>query len=104
MNDLITIVATLLGAIFFVAGSVGLLRFPDVFSRLHALTKADNLGLGLIALGVAVQADSVAYAAKVGLVWLITLIGSAVVSHLIARDALPNDPDAQEGDNVDVAH
>jgi len=33
---------------FFLAGTVGLLRFPDVHSRLHALTKADNLGLGLL--------------------------------------------------------
>ncbi len=104
MNDVITIVATLLGTVFFVAGSVGLLRFPDVFSRLHALTKADNLGLGLIALGVAAQADSIAYAAKVGLVWLMTVLGSAVVSHLIARDALANDPEMQGGNDVDVAH
>ena len=33
------------GAGFFVAGAVGLLRFPDVYTRLHALTKVDNLGL-----------------------------------------------------------
>ena len=88
MTDAITMVATFAGAVFFIAGSVGLLRFPDLFSRLHALTKADNLGLGLIALGVAAQADTVAFAAKVGLVWLMTIIASAVVGHLIARDGL----------------
>ena len=46
--DLFTTVALVLGALFFLAGVVGLLRFPDTLSRLHALTKADNVGLGLI--------------------------------------------------------
>ena len=40
------------GLLFFVAGSIGLLRFPDTVSRLHALTKADTLGLGLVIAGV----------------------------------------------------
>ena len=39
------------------AGTVGLLRFPDALTRLHALTKADNLGLGLIVLGLLPRAD-----------------------------------------------
>jgi multicomponent Na+:H+ antiporter subunit G len=46
-------VLILLGAFFFLAGTLGLLRFPDVYTRLHALTKADNLGLGLTVLGLA---------------------------------------------------
>ena len=45
--DIVTIIAVSAGALFFLAGTVGLLRFPDSLSRLHALTKADNLGLGL---------------------------------------------------------
>ena len=40
------------GVIFFCAGTLGLLRFPDALTRLHALSKADNLGLGLVALGL----------------------------------------------------
>jgi multicomponent Na+:H+ antiporter subunit G len=50
--DIFTIVAVSSGAFFFLAGTVGLLRFPDTLTRLHALTKADNLGLGLIMLGL----------------------------------------------------
>ena len=84
-----TIVATAAGVFFFLAGSVGLLRFPDVFSRLHALTKADNLGLGLVALGVMPQTGSLLAAVKIGLIWLLTLFGSAAICHLVARDALP---------------
>ena len=50
--DLWTIVAVSAGVFFFLAGTVGLLRFPDTLTRLHALTKADNLGLGLVVLGL----------------------------------------------------
>jgi len=42
----LSILLLLAGAVFFLAGTLGLLRFPDVYTRLHALTKADNLGLG----------------------------------------------------------
>ena len=75
------------GAFFFFAGTVGLLRFPDVYSRLHALTKADNLGLGCILLGLAVQAESLAAALKLILIWPLVLAASAGVSFAIARRA-----------------
>jgi multicomponent Na+:H+ antiporter subunit G len=77
-----------LGAVFFLAGTVGLLRFPDLFSRLHALTKADNLGLGLICLGLAWQGGSVTVALKLLVVWLLALLTSTVSCHLVARYAL----------------
>ena len=55
--DIVTITAVSAGAFFFLAGTVGLLRFPDPLTRLHALTKADNLGLGLVVLGLLPQAE-----------------------------------------------
>lgn len=73
---------------FFVAGSVGLLRLPDLFSRLHALTKADNLGLGLTVLGLALLAADLQTALKLLVVWLLVLVASAASAHLIARHAL----------------
>lgn len=73
---------------FFLAGTLGLLRFPDVFCRLHALTKADNLGLGLVVLGLMVQADSWQSAARLALVWMLVLTAGATVAHLVARKAL----------------
>ena len=65
-----------------------MLRFPDIFTRLHALTKADNLGLGFIALGVAVQADTWRDIAAIALIWALALVAAGTVSQLIARDAL----------------
>jgi multicomponent Na+:H+ antiporter subunit G len=73
---------------FFLAGTLGLLRFPDVFTRLHALTKADNVGLGLITAGLALEAGSVGTALKLLLIWLLALLASATTCHLIARTAL----------------
>lgn len=83
--DLFTIVAVVAGAFFFIAGTVGLLRFPDTFTRLHALTKADNLGLGLVVMGLLPQMDGVLAGLKLILVWLMVLLASATVSQLIAR-------------------
>lgn len=102
MTDVFTIVTTAAGAFFFLAGSVGLLRFPDLFSRLHALTKADNLGLGFIAIGVMAQADSIAAAFKIALIWLMTIFASAAISHLVAREALTNRSKARGENDVDL--
>lgn len=77
-----------IGALFFVAGSLGLIRFPDLYARLHALTKADNLGLGLICLGLACQATDLAGALKILLVWGLMLIASSIGATLIASTAL----------------
>jgi len=76
------------GTLFFLAGTVGLLRFPDVYSRLHALGKADNLGLGLLVIGLAISADRLLDVVHLVLIWLLVLVSSATTSHLIARNAL----------------
>jgi multicomponent Na+:H+ antiporter subunit G len=91
----------LVGATFYLAGTVGLLRFPDVYARLHTLTKADNLGLGFIILGLAVQADSLMMACKLLLIWPLVLMASATVSYSIARraDEMGIAPTSGDGDS-----
>jgi multicomponent Na+:H+ antiporter subunit G len=83
--NLWTIFAICAGLFFFLAGTVGLLRFPDALSRLHALTKADNLGLGLIAAGLLPRAGGLLGALKLLAVWFLVLLASATVAQLIAR-------------------
>lgn len=85
--DIFTIVMLCGGAFFFLAGTVGLLRFPDSLTRLHALTKVDNLGLGLIVLGLLPQVDSLLAGLKLILVWLLVQTSSAMAAQLIARMA-----------------
>ena len=85
--DLFTIAAVSVGAVFFLAGSVGLLRFPDTLTRLHALTKADNVGLGLVVLGLLPRVDGVLAGLELVAIWVLTLLAGAAVSQLIARAA-----------------
>jgi FimV-like protein len=88
MIDFFAIAFILSGLLFFIAGSIGLLRLPDVYSRLHALTKADNVGLGLIVTGVLLLASDWLVAVKLVLVWVLVLASSAASAHLIAQRAL----------------
>ena len=85
--DALSMLLLLAGAVFFLAGTVGLLRFPDVYTRLHALTKADNVGLGLIVAGLALQAESWVVTGKLLLIWLLVLLAGASVAHLVAAAA-----------------
>jgi multicomponent Na+:H+ antiporter subunit G len=75
------------GACFFLVGSIGLLRFPDVYTRIHALTKADNLGLGLIVLGLLPDAGSLASACKLLFIWMLVLTANGCSGYLVARTA-----------------
>lgn len=87
MIEVLSGVLLVAGAFFYFAGTVGLLRFPDLYTRLHALAKVDNLGLGCIVLGLALQADSPVVAAKLLLIWPLALIASAAIGYVIARRA-----------------
>lgn len=78
----------IIGLVFFLSGTVGLIRFPDIYTRLHALTKADNVGLGCVILGLALQSDSWALIVKLLLIWLLVLIASSASCHLIASSAM----------------
>ena len=89
--DVFSIAAIVAGAFFYLAGTVGLLRFPDAYSRLHALTKADNLGLVLVVIGLLPQVDGVLMALKLLLVWLLVMLSSAAVAQLIARSVRRKD-------------
>ena len=84
--ELWTVAFVAAGVFFFVAGTAGLVRFPDTLSRLHALTKADNLGLGLIVIGLAPRVGGWTDAVKLLVVWVLVLFASAIVSQLIARE------------------
>ena len=87
MIDILSSILILAGVFFYLAGSIGLLRLPDLYSRLHALTKADNLGLGLLIAGVALHSQDLFIMLKLLLIWLAVLAASATSAHLIARQA-----------------
>lgn len=73
------------GCVFFAIGTLGLFRFSETLTRIHALTKVDNLGLGFIVLALLLGVTSLAVAMKVILIWVVALAASATSAHLIAR-------------------
>ena len=85
LADLVTVVLVGAGALLFLAGALGLLRFPDTLSRLHAISKADNLGLGLIVLGLLPQMAGIADGLKLLCIWLLAQLSAATASQLLAR-------------------
>lgn len=89
--DYTVIVLLFTGVFFYAAGSLGLVRFPDAPSRLHALTKADNVGLGLVALATALHWGSPAIAAKIFAVWLFAIMAAGMTAQLLARTAKDDD-------------
>jgi multicomponent Na+:H+ antiporter subunit G len=85
--DLLASVLLLFGCLFYLAGTLGVLRFPDAHARLHALTKADNVGLLLVCAALALLSGSLRVAALLGLIWFLGLLAATVSAHLIARQA-----------------
>lgn len=88
MIESLQLVLLVLGCLFFAVGTLGLFRFPDTLTRIHALTKVDNLGLGLVVLALLPGVPSIAVGAKVVLVWAVALVASATSAHLVARALL----------------
>jgi multicomponent Na+:H+ antiporter subunit G len=82
--DVLSAALCLCGLIFFTAGTMGMLRFPDALSRLHALTKGDNLGLGFVVLGLMIRSTP-AVALKLGLIWLVILAASSTSCFLVGN-------------------
>ncbi len=93
MIDILAVLAIFSGLFFFLSGSIGLLRLPDLFTRLHALAKADNVGLALVALGVIMLEPSLINDIKIAIIWLLVMAASAISSHLVARHALRENRD-----------
>ena len=87
MNDLISAVLLLIGATFLLLASVGVVRMPDVFTRMQAATKASTLGAGCVLLAVAVYFNElgIIMRALAGIVFF--LLTAPVTAHVIGRAA-----------------
>jgi multicomponent Na+:H+ antiporter subunit G len=84
--DIISIISLLGGLFFLFVGTVGLLRLPDVYNRLHATTKCDTLGAGLLLLSLALQ-SSLAVGIRLALLAVFILVTNPTAAHVIAKAA-----------------
>lgn len=76
------------GAVLSLIGGLGMLRLPDVYTRMHAASLTDTGGMMLIIAGLAVQAGLTLITAKLLFIMLFLLITSPTASHALARAAL----------------
>ncbi|TDD76146.1 monovalent cation/H(+) antiporter subunit G [Actinomadura darangshiensis] len=86
-GDIVSAVLLPLGAAFCAVGALGVLRFPDLLTRLHAATKPQTIGLVLVLAGVAPQAGSVTAATPLLLVAVFQLITAPVAAQTIGGAA-----------------
>jgi multicomponent Na+:H+ antiporter subunit G len=89
------------GATFALLAGVGVLRMPDVFTRMQASTKASTLGLGCFLAGVALRNPEPAFVVRAGSIAAFMLLTSAVSAHVIARAAARSGAEMWKGTLVD---
>ena len=75
----------IVGSLLTMIGGIGVIRFGDLMSRVHAATKAPTLGLLLIAVGAAIEIGSADAIAVLSLVVVLQLLTSPVATHVLAR-------------------
>jgi len=83
---IISILSFIVGIFFLAVATIGLLRLPDVYNRLHATTKCDTLGAGLVLLSLALQSE-LAVAIRLALLIIFIVITNPTAAHVIARAA-----------------
>ena len=85
LNDVIVGVLMVGGALMSLAAAIGLTRFPDLMSRMHAASKPQVLGLLLFLLAMAVQFESWVLLPVLGVCWLFMLLTAPVSAHMVGR-------------------
>ena len=101
MTDIVTAIVWLAGSAFALLAAVGVLRMPDVFTRMQASTKASTLGLGCLLIGAALQMGDFASLIRVASIGAFVLLTTPVSGHVIARAAYFADVPLWEGTVLD---
>ena len=88
VTDVLSWVLLVGGGVLIVSGAVGLLRFPDFYTRLHAVSVTETLATWSILLGLILQAGFGQAALKLMLIWVIMLFTGPTATHALAKAAL----------------
>lgn len=81
----------LIGSFLCLSGGIGIIRFPDFYTRMHAVGVTDTLGAGMILIGLMLQIPEAIVVVKLLLILLMTIFISPVASHALAKAAFRND-------------
>ena len=101
MMEIVIALLWLAGALFALLGAVGVLRMPDVFTRMQASTKASTLGLGCLLIGAALQMGDFGSFIRVLSIGAFVLLTTPVAAHVIARASYFADVRLWEGTVLD---
>lgn len=99
IRNSIVILLLIGGLFFFLVGTIGLYRLPDVFTRLHATTKSDTLGAGLIILSIIIYLGFDIIVLKLFLVLSFIWITNPTAAHIISKAVYRNDVNNKEESN-----
>jgi multicomponent Na+:H+ antiporter subunit G len=86
--DILSWALILLGSFFTVAGAIGLVRMPDVFTRMHALSVIDTAGVGFLFVGMMLQAGASLVTLKLVFILALFFFAGPVITHALAQAAL----------------
>jgi multicomponent Na+:H+ antiporter subunit G len=86
--EIVSVLLLVAGFFFLAVGTIGLLRMPDVYTRMHATAKCDTLGAALVLTAMILQCNSVSNAAKLVMIWVFFWLINPAVTHMIADTAL----------------
>ncbi len=87
VQNIVTIILILAGIFFMFVGSLGLIRLPDFYSRTHAVSKSDTLGILLVILGLIVYQGVSVYSIKLAFILLFVALSNPIGTHALARAA-----------------
>lgn len=79
-----------IGSLLCISGGVGILRFPDFYTRMHAVGVTDTLGAGMILIGLMLYSPDFLTFSKLVMILLLTLLISPTTSHVLAKTAMHN--------------
>ena len=108
MVDMVSWVLIVVGSLSILIGGVGVLRFPDVYTRMHAASITDTVGAGALLLGLMVQAGFTLVTVKLLLMLIFLFLTSPTSSFSLAHAALSSevepllDSDRRDGDEANV--
>ncbi len=82
---ILSIIMLLIGSFFFLVGTIGLIRMPDVYSKMHATTKCDTLGAGFIIAGLMLLTGFDTVTIKLLLIIVFVWLTNPTAAHIIAK-------------------
>ena len=101
LHDILSITIIILGTVLMLISAIGIIRFPDFYLRMSAITKAATLGLFLLLIGLAIFFNNLELTIKSLIIISLVLLSNPVGAHAISRAAYMNDTKLWEGTIID---